>query len=320
MLADKLRELRALKGLSREAAAEKIGISTRALANYERGERIPQGEILISIADFYGVDRDELLFDSLSERNKSERTDESSTVGGQAPAAAEAKSSKVKALLPWLIAGVIVILLVIADLVFFIIENIPVENGDSALDITVDWRNVALAVAAVIFFAAALTGGAFAIRYRRQRLAKGLFAAVALLAAGATGFGVTFGIICSDCFFTAAERRRGFATYIRLDIQGDYDGNISAQATNNFNIGYDRVEVTLTLYYSEEDSGDVSQMTLIESAACDDLDIFKRLYFSAPAKDGYWRACVVYKTNGGGWTRLQTESVRYNSSAVIAEE
>ena len=125
MLADRLRELRALKGLSREAAAEKIGISTRALANYERGERIPQGEILISIADFYGVDRNELLFDSLSERNKPESADESPTDGGQTSAAAEAKSSKIKALLPWLIAGGVVILLVIADLVFFFIENIP---------------------------------------------------------------------------------------------------------------------------------------------------------------------------------------------------
>lgn len=71
MIADKLRQLRAMKGVTQETAAEKIGISVRALAGYERGERIPRGEILAAIADYYGVSREELLLDSLKKSSAS---------------------------------------------------------------------------------------------------------------------------------------------------------------------------------------------------------------------------------------------------------
>ena len=97
MIADKLKELRARKGLTREAAAEKIGISARTLANYERGERIPQGEILSSIADFYGVSREELLLDSLRERENLDPQAEKADDGGNTPAAEKTSTDMAEA-------------------------------------------------------------------------------------------------------------------------------------------------------------------------------------------------------------------------------
>ena len=46
--------LREAKNISRAELACAIGVSTSAVAMYERGERLPRDEIKVKIAEFYG--------------------------------------------------------------------------------------------------------------------------------------------------------------------------------------------------------------------------------------------------------------------------
>ena len=59
-IAERLRELRG--SLSREAAAEALGISVSALAMYERGERIPRDEIKLRISRLYEKSVEEIFY------------------------------------------------------------------------------------------------------------------------------------------------------------------------------------------------------------------------------------------------------------------
>lgn len=62
-LAGRLRMLRERKRplLSRRVTSELIGLHHDALRRYERGERIPEADALLKIADYYGVSVDYLL-------------------------------------------------------------------------------------------------------------------------------------------------------------------------------------------------------------------------------------------------------------------
>ena len=52
---------REAKGLTQEAAAEKLGISLRVYQYYEHGDRTPPMETLIALADLYDITLDELV-------------------------------------------------------------------------------------------------------------------------------------------------------------------------------------------------------------------------------------------------------------------
>lgn len=60
-IADRLRDLRTLKSVNQDIAAEACGISRIALARYETGQRSPRIEIATRLADYYGVTVDYLL-------------------------------------------------------------------------------------------------------------------------------------------------------------------------------------------------------------------------------------------------------------------
>ena len=57
----KLKEIRKAKGISQEQAAADLGISVRALQNYEYGQREPNVAMIIKLAKYYGVTADYLL-------------------------------------------------------------------------------------------------------------------------------------------------------------------------------------------------------------------------------------------------------------------
>jgi len=59
-IAEKLVELRGKR--TQKDVAEKIGITTTALSNYENGIRIPRDEIKIKIAKFYKKSIEEIFF------------------------------------------------------------------------------------------------------------------------------------------------------------------------------------------------------------------------------------------------------------------
>ena len=57
----RLKELRTEKKVSQATLADYLGITQPAYANYERGIRKPDPEILLKLADFFGVSVDCLL-------------------------------------------------------------------------------------------------------------------------------------------------------------------------------------------------------------------------------------------------------------------
>lgn len=63
----KLKELRKIKNISQDQAANALGISLRAYQNYEYEQREPNIEMINKIADFYGVTTDYLLGRDISE-------------------------------------------------------------------------------------------------------------------------------------------------------------------------------------------------------------------------------------------------------------
>ncbi len=57
----KLREIRALRGLTQRAVADHLGCSSVVYCRYETGEREPSIETLIRLADFFGVSIDVIV-------------------------------------------------------------------------------------------------------------------------------------------------------------------------------------------------------------------------------------------------------------------
>lgn len=57
----RLKELRTEKKVSQATIADYLGITQPAYANYERGIRKPDPEILLKLADYFGVSVDHLL-------------------------------------------------------------------------------------------------------------------------------------------------------------------------------------------------------------------------------------------------------------------
>ncbi len=58
-----LKQYRKEFGLTQEQAAEMLGVSRQAVANWERGETLPDIENVIKLADIYGVTVDCLVRD-----------------------------------------------------------------------------------------------------------------------------------------------------------------------------------------------------------------------------------------------------------------
>lgn len=69
-IADRLRDLRTLKSVNQDTAAESCGISRIALARYETGQRTPRIEIVTRLADYYGVSVDYLLGGTASDQDQ----------------------------------------------------------------------------------------------------------------------------------------------------------------------------------------------------------------------------------------------------------
>lgn len=58
---DRLKELRLLMGWNMKQAAKELEIPYTTYVGYEKGEREPNSEMLIKLADFYGVTIDYLI-------------------------------------------------------------------------------------------------------------------------------------------------------------------------------------------------------------------------------------------------------------------
>lgn len=60
-LADRILELRKIKGISQEELADKIGVSRQAVSKWESGQSIPDIDKIILLSDFFDVTTDLLL-------------------------------------------------------------------------------------------------------------------------------------------------------------------------------------------------------------------------------------------------------------------
>ncbi|HJB12716.1 MAG TPA: helix-turn-helix domain-containing protein [Candidatus Oscillibacter excrementigallinarum] len=58
---ERLKELRKEKGVTQREIAEFLGIKTRPYQNYESGDRRPDYEKLVALADYFDVTTDYLL-------------------------------------------------------------------------------------------------------------------------------------------------------------------------------------------------------------------------------------------------------------------
>ena len=61
MLKDRLRELRKNRNISQREAAGALHLSREAYTMYESGQRLPGCDVLVALADYYGVNVDYLL-------------------------------------------------------------------------------------------------------------------------------------------------------------------------------------------------------------------------------------------------------------------
>jgi len=60
-IAERVRELRTLKGLSQRAVGEAIGITERNYRKYEAGDNDPSASNIIKLADLFDVSADYIL-------------------------------------------------------------------------------------------------------------------------------------------------------------------------------------------------------------------------------------------------------------------
>ena len=66
---NKLQYLRELHDLKQQEVADALGVSRSTYANYESGRRSPDIDLLISLADFYGMSLDELTGHKVKDSN-----------------------------------------------------------------------------------------------------------------------------------------------------------------------------------------------------------------------------------------------------------
>ena len=69
-LGKRLQEQRVLKNLSQREVADIINVSPSIVSNYERSERVPSLEILVSLANLYHCSTDYLLGFEKSKNNR----------------------------------------------------------------------------------------------------------------------------------------------------------------------------------------------------------------------------------------------------------
>lgn len=61
MLGENIRRLRQERGLCQEELGRKIGASKQSVSNWENGNIVPSIDLLVRLADFFGVSTDYLL-------------------------------------------------------------------------------------------------------------------------------------------------------------------------------------------------------------------------------------------------------------------
>ena len=75
-VSERLLRMRTIRGETQEQVAEAIGISYVSLSRYETGQRMPKMDILLKLADHYGVSVDEIMREEKKEAAQGGNIDE----------------------------------------------------------------------------------------------------------------------------------------------------------------------------------------------------------------------------------------------------
>lgn len=81
MLSENIRNIRKEKGMTQEALAEAIGVTTAAVSKWETGQSVPEVGMLMELADFFEVSVDALLGHKLAADRRKSKLDELETLG-----------------------------------------------------------------------------------------------------------------------------------------------------------------------------------------------------------------------------------------------
>ena len=104
-IAERLQKIRKEHGYSQEQLADELGVSRQAVSKWERGEASPDTDNLIALARLYGISIDYLLF---------EKTADAVNESSPAESSQEQKARRYHDNVTGLIAGITVLLSVIA--------------------------------------------------------------------------------------------------------------------------------------------------------------------------------------------------------------
>ena len=123
-----LKELRKEKSLTQEQLAEKFFTSRRSVSRWETGSNMPDLDVLIDLADFYGVELRELL----DGERKSEKMDieEKETIDRIVEYAGSEKHQKAEKLNKYFMLGLACIVVVLLNRHFAVLSYIFQEKID----------------------------------------------------------------------------------------------------------------------------------------------------------------------------------------------
>ena len=118
---NKLYELRKQKGFSQEELASRLNVSRQTVSKWELGESSPDMEKLVAMSDLFGITLDELVLDKAPVQPESAPTSAKTDIAGEIKEKVLTEDNKRKAKKGLKIAGIILGVIVIIDLLSMII-------------------------------------------------------------------------------------------------------------------------------------------------------------------------------------------------------
>ena len=118
---NKLYELRKQKGFSQEELASRLNVSRQTVSKWELGESSPDMEKLVAMSDLFGITLDELVLDKAPVQPESAPTSAKTDIAGEIKEKVLTEDNKWKAKKGLKIAGIILGVIVIIDLLSMII-------------------------------------------------------------------------------------------------------------------------------------------------------------------------------------------------------
>ena len=118
---NKLYELRKQKGLSQEELANRLNVSRQTVSKWEVGESSPDMEKLVAISELFGISLDELVLDKAVKKEEASEQIVKSELYNDIKEHVLTEDNKKKAKKGLKIAGIVLGVLLLIDLVSMII-------------------------------------------------------------------------------------------------------------------------------------------------------------------------------------------------------